>query len=167
MSLIESNVLSTAIAFVALLISISGSIYTVISNRSSIDVSSTYIHYEENRPNQISFRVNNTGNKSLKITNISLYDNFDNPVLDNGYNPSGEHTTSIGPMGIETKIPVLTRASDFSNTFKSEITIAPHKEIELRYYVNKTPCKIDITSNKRIDRLSLNKSFFVNFIDAD
>lgn len=179
--------IDTAIALVALLLSIGSMLYTWYSNLFSIELFHEDLELVHEH-NLISFTIANTSSKPLKILDIQLF-HKEQEIIDNGFDPE-EYEQQINeekarqwdaehPPQYFAGVPInslhqnpyrfnlavkVAGATDTSNNFEKDVFLLPSEEVRFSYYVDVLPDEIVVKSDKKIFRASKKqKSFSVTF----
>ena len=178
LSVLNTLSISDWISFIALLVSFYSVYYTHKENKYEILITDTYINIDdEYNPPMISFRIFNDSKSSITIKDIqisTLTGKTINHLQD--YVPSADASSFkqdyieiLGnkiPAGPGTFMPPrIISPHEYQNPFINEVTIAANDDCEFSYYISKaiSEAKIQIVTNKKIDKFKSSKLFIVKF----
>lgn len=151
------------IAVLALLIALYSLWYTHKKDQYIIEVVDYSFNRKYDRPFLLNFSVFNASNSPVKITDLKLYDLYNNPVEIIEYEPKVEYYT--GTNGQPTVAKDIPMDWDYAKMLPHVAIVPSESIISFRYYVGQlpNPIVIRITTNKRVHWFSKSKSFDIEF----
>lgn len=177
---------NTAIAVIALIISIYSIWYTHKNDEFTLQITNAGYYLDDELPPMLSFDIFNNSSKAITIEKLRIYNkdgdsielllNFDqDEFYEELVRLKNEERRLSDPFGLDISSAFHTRHFLYPNSYsdqepftKSEI-IPANDSVDYSYYINPmvTPLKIEIEADQRINKFRKTKSFIVHFDKFD